>query len=99
MSDVRRVEMGTDVNGTYRRQALNTCMPDGNDERRLSGVGSLDVKIGFGGRNKQTNDGDTSNVEQQDTNVNSLDGLGKVTAGVLGFTSGNLSKHTLDGED
>ena len=42
-------------------------------------------------KGQEDNDGDTANVEQQDTNVDSLDSLGKVAARVFGFTSGNLS--------
>ena len=42
------------------------------------------------GGDKETNDYDTTNVEEQDTDVDALDGFGQVAAWVLRLTSSDL---------
>lgn len=77
---------------TNRWQAFNSCILNGNNEWRLAGVGSPQVKVGVVGGYEQSDDDDTTNVEQEDTDVDTLDSLGEVTTRVLCFTSGNLSR-------
>ena len=67
-------------------------MPNGNNERRLSGIGVFDVKTGVCRGYQETDNSNTSDIEEQDTNVNSLDGFGQIPARVFSFTGGNLSK-------
>ena len=42
------------------------------------------------GGNEETDDGDTANVEKEDTDIDTLDRLGEVATGVLRLTSSNL---------
>jgi hypothetical protein len=44
---------------------------------------------GVVGRNKETNDKGSTQVEDEDTDVDLLDGTGQVPARVLGFSSGD----------
>ena len=47
----------------------------------------------FRGREKRrlTNDETTADIEEEDTDVDTLDGLGKIATGVLGLTGGDLN--------
>ena len=65
-------------------------MLDGNDEGRLAGIGSRNTEAWVGGRYEETDDDDTANVEEQDTDVHALDGLGEVAARVLRLTGCDL---------
>ena len=65
-------------------------MVDGNDKRRLCSVGCCQTKTGIGIRYKQTDDDDTADVEEENTDVNTLNGLRQVPTGILSFSSGNL---------
>lgn len=42
------------------------------------------------GGNKETDNGDTADVEKEDTDIDTLDRLGEVATGVLRLTSSNL---------
>lgn len=68
-------------------QALDACMSDGNDEWRLRRVGLLKAEIWVRIGHKETDDRDASDIEQQDTNIDTLDCLGNVTAWILRFTT------------
>lgn len=49
----------------------------------------MDLEVGVVVRNEQSDDEDTTNVEEQDSDVDSLDGSGEVPSRVLGLTSGD----------
>ena len=42
------------------------------------------------GGNEETDNGDTADVEKKDTDVDTLDSLGKVSTRIFGFTSSDL---------
>lgn len=65
-------------------------MVDGDDERRLGCVTSCQVQAGIGVGNEPSDDDDTSDVEQQDTDVDTTNGFREISARILGFTGCDL---------
>lgn len=73
-----------------RRKALDTCLLDRNDERRLRSIRGCQRKVWVVEGDEETDDKGTADVEQKDTNVHALDRLWQVLAWVLRFTGSNL---------
>ena len=78
-------------NKTYRWQALDASMLDSDNKRRLSCVLLLQVQPWICEWHEKADNGDTADVEQEDTDVNTLDRLRKVATGVLSLSSSNLT--------
>lgn len=70
----------------HGRQSLDASGLDSNNEGRCGSITSVQVQIWVVGWDEQTNDQGTTNVEQEDTDVDSADGLGQVATRVLGLT-------------
>lgn len=77
-------EAGVDDGG----ESFDTGLLNGDDERRRSGVGGELEPVGVGGGD-DTDDEDPQDVEEQDSDVDSLDGSGEVSSGVLGLSGGD----------
>ena len=65
-------------------------MLDGNDEGRLASIGGGNAQALIRGRDEETYDDDSADVEQEDTDVNALVGLGQVATRVLRLTGCDL---------
>lgn len=72
-----------------RGQGFDARSLDGDDERRSGGVLAAQTEVGIVGRNQEADNECPQNVEQQDSDVDSLDGSRKVASRVLGFTGCN----------
>ena len=71
------------------RQSGDTGLANGNDEGRSEGVTRVELQARRVGGNKDTDDKGTAEVEDEDANIDTLDGAGQVAARVLGFTGSN----------
>lgn len=71
------------------RQGLDSGSLDGDDEGRTGGVLASQTEVRVVRWNEKTDNECTQDVEEQDSNVNSLDRSGQVAPGVLRFTSRN----------
>ena len=67
-------------------------MFDGNDEWRLGRIGDLEVEVWFSERHQPSDDGDTADVEEQDSDIDSANSLGQISAWVLRFSCSNLAQ-------
>lgn len=56
-------------------QTLDTRGFDGNDEGGLGSVGSLEVQVGVGVRDEETNNGNTADIEEKNTDVDPTNSL------------------------
>ena len=75
---------------TYGRQASNACVLHGDDEWGGGGIFIFQIEARIIGWNKETDDHGASDVEHQDAEVDTLDGLGQITSWVLRFPGSDL---------
>ena len=71
-----------------RREALDSGVADGDDERRAE-RGAVLRQGGVVGRDEQADDERAQDVEQEDPDVHALDRLGDVAPRVLGLAGGD----------
>ena len=65
-------------------------MVDSNNEWRFSSIGYCQVEAGVVEGDEKTYNSDSSDIKEQNTDVDTFDCLGKVASGVFGLTSGDL---------
>ena len=66
-------------------------MFDGNNKRRLGRIGDLEVEVRFSKRHQPSYDSDTADVEEQDSDIDSANGFGQISAWILRFSCSNLA--------
>lgn len=76
---------------TYRRKSLDTSVANCDNKGRFCGGVHLQVQARVVRRHEKTDDESTSDVEQQDADIDPPNGLGEIMPGVLGFAGGDLS--------
>ena len=67
-------------------------MFDSNDEWRLGRVGDLEVEVRFCKRHQPSYDRDTADVEEQDSDIDSANGFGQISAWILRFSCSDLAQ-------
>ena len=75
---------------THGGKTLDTCGLNSDDERRSSSGVSLSpfqIETGIVGRNQKADNGSTTDIKEEDTDVHALDRLRKITARIFCFSS------------
>lgn len=68
-------------------------MSDGNDERRLGSVSGLEVEVGISKWHQPSYDDDTTDVEEQDADIDSTNSFGQISTRILRLSCSNLARY------